>query len=95
MTKLVWEEEHILLKLIDPRQDGFSTEHHLKVLIPRPDHPRPYKISVAWVRREDKRKYEASVIADRTHDEVRYTRHTFRSLKSAKAWCLAIYTMEN
>lgn len=96
MKHLVWEEEHELINL--PSSFGpIHSEHHLKVYVPRPDSPRPYKVSVAWVFREGKRKYAASVVAGSDHitREVRYQRQTFRSLKQAKAWCLAIYRLEN
>ncbi len=84
MTKqLAWEEEFDLYNTLE-------IQHHLKVVIPRPDSPRPYKISVAWVRRIGKRKYEADVVGHTTH----YDNQTFRSLKAAKAWCLAVYSMK-
>lgn len=91
MKHLVWEKEHVFLNMTDPTQPGPVTEHHLKVVVPRPDSPRPYKISVAWVNRVDKRKWMANVVSKTTN----YEKANFTSLKAAKAWCLAIYRLEN
>ena len=87
---LLWEEEYIFLNMTNPNEPGFATEHHLKVVLPRPDHPRPYKVSVAWISRQDKRKYAASVAVGKPP----YDKQTFRSLKAAKAWCLTVYSLE-
>lgn len=91
---LEWEEEHILHMTADVPGPNVIREWHLKRILPRPDSPRPYKVSVAWVYREGDRKFDARVIAGAIHDEVRYDAQKFRSLKQAKAWCLAVYTLE-
>jgi hypothetical protein len=97
MSKLEWEEEHILLNMIKPTDPGVPTEWHLKKLVPRHDHPRPYKVSVAWIALQGKRKYVARVLNPDQNFIVQHEPFfdmTFRSLKQAKAWCLAVYTLE-
>lgn len=94
---LAWEEEHIFINMATPTDPGVSTEWHLKKVIPRPDSPRPYKISVAWIARQGKRKWTARVLNPDQNFIVQHEPFfdmTFRSLKSAKAWCLAVYTLE-
>lgn len=98
MTKLVWEEEHILINMTKPTDPGVHSEWHLKKHVPRPDSPRPLKVSVAWIDRQDKRKYKARVLNPDTTFIVQHEPffdQTFRSLKAAKAWCLTVYTLEN
>lgn len=86
--QLVWEDEHIFINMATEHDPGFMIEHHLKVVMQRPDSPRPYKVSVAWVRRFDKRKWEGVVHTDTM------SKQAFRSRKAAKAWCMAVYSME-
>ena len=48
-----------------------------------------WKVSVAWVTKEGDRKWRVRFIKDDPNDK------TFRSLKAAKAYALAIITLEN
>ena len=90
-----WEEE-----LMPLYQFGGGTEwkvqHHLKKVWdkdPLSDkffaHPLSgkWKVTVAWVTKVDKRKWDCQFV---NHDGNR----TFRSLKAAKAYALAIITLE-
>lgn len=47
-----------------------------------------WKVTVAWVTKVDKRKWDCQFV---NHDGSR----TFRSLKAAKAYAVAIITLEN
>lgn len=91
---LVWEED------LDVFNTNLHMEQrltwHLKKLIPAKDPMDmapfklmngPYKVSLAWVTREGERKYTARFY---NKDNEK----TFRSLKSAKAYALAITTLE-
>lgn len=68
----------------------WEEEWHLKKAIPQPDLQRTWKISVAVVRKIGDRKYHVWFVRGEhsTNDK------TFRSLKAAKAYALAITTLE-
>jgi hypothetical protein len=85
--RLEWETE--LLPSGNPTT--WKVEHHLKKkftedLVGR---PRDFKITVAWVRKIGDRKWLCQFVNH--NDEGR----TFRSLKAAKAYAVAITTLEN
>jgi hypothetical protein len=85
--RLEWEEE--LLPSGNPTT--WQVEHHLKKkftedLVGR---PRDFKITVAWVTKIGDRKWHCQFVNH--NDESR----TFRSLKAAKAYAVAIITLEN
>lgn len=92
---LIWEEE-----LQPSKYDGddnlvWRVEHHLKKVIPADPGEAPpwrlgvgpYKISFAWVMREGERKYSVRFVTMNHNDK------TFRSLKAAKAYALAIVSL--
>lgn len=81
----VWEEE---FPYFAPDSIGGVT-WHLKKLIPPPDRNRFWKISAAWIDRMGERKYRVTFLVDKAHND-----RTFRSLKAAKAYALAIVTLE-
>lgn len=81
----VWEEEYL------PRSPtAWGIEWHLKKIVGKSDKYRDLKVSVAWVRKLDDRKYRVTI---NRHSE-RYNDKTFRSLKAAKAYAVAIVTLE-
>lgn len=86
----VWEQEYNH----EPRRIGpqrFSViDWHLKKLLPSSGLARDvtFMISVAWVRRISDRKYLVTINQHGNDDK------TFRSLKAAKAYALAIVTLE-
>ena len=66
----------------------WKVQHHLKKCLPKNDgSPFHYKVSVAWVTKIGDRKWDCQFV---NHDGSR----TFRSLKAAKAYALAIITLE-
>lgn len=88
----VWEEDYFYTVTMPPK-----TSWHLKKMIPGKD-PRamapfnimtgPYAKSIAWVHKKGERKYHVSFVNKFDSDK------TFRSLKAAKAYALAITTLE-
>lgn len=83
----VWEEEYL-----PQTPTAWGIEWHLKKQIPPPDRERFWKISVAWVRKLDERKYR---VVFQTTPAFNNDNKTFRSLKAAKAYALAIITLTN
>ena len=90
----VWEEDFDIFCEDVPR----SLCWHLKRLVQRDPNAippfritnGPYKVSLAWITREGERKYNVRFMRDvRTNNNK-----TFRSLKAAKAYALAIITLE-
>lgn len=86
---LVWEEDYDVFSVHVP----VRTWHLKKLVAGFGDAPYslgkgPYKVRLAWVTREGERKYTARFY---NKDNEK----TFRSLKSAKAYALAITTLEN
>lgn len=91
MSNLVWEEEFFFLDNPTRFDHSRYPVHHLKkVIIGEPAKQR-YKISVANVQKVGKRQFKAEVTMTNA-DEM--PTQTCRSLAEAKAWCLAIYTLE-
>jgi hypothetical protein len=89
----VWEEDiDIFVSDVSKARPTW----HLKQVIPETLDQAPpwrlgmgrYKVSHAWVSREGERKYEVRFV--RTHFEYN---KTFRSLKAAKAYALAIVSL--
>jgi hypothetical protein len=81
--KYVWEEE--LLPFGIPMI--WAVEHHLKHCLPKTHGSLfDYKVSVAWVRKVGDRRWYCNTIG---HGD-KY----FRTLKSAKAWAVAVKTLE-
>lgn len=91
----VWEEELQPSKYDADDNLVWRVEHHLKrvwdkdPLADKFAHPLSgtWKVSVAWVRKIGDRKWDCQFV---NHDGGR----TFRSLKAAKAYALAIVTLE-
>lgn len=87
----VWEEELQPSKYDADGNLVWRVEHHLKLVWDKDPHPHPlngkWKVSVAWVRKIGDRKWDCQFV---NHDGSR----TFRSLKAAKAYALAIITLE-
>lgn len=82
----VWEEE------LMPLGDGATWKvlHHLKKCLPKNDgSPFHYKVTVAWVTKIGNRKWDCQFV---NHNDGS---RTFRSLKAAKAYAVAITTLEN
>jgi hypothetical protein len=77
---LVWRVEHHLKRVWD--KDKLEGKFHV------PLHG-TWKITVAWVRKIGDRKWQCQFV--NRNDESR----TFRSLKAAKAYAVAIITLEN
>jgi uncharacterized protein YktA (UPF0223 family) len=85
----VWEEELMPEKYLPNDQVEWKVQHHLKKkftedLVGR---PRDFKITVAWVTKIGERKWDCQFV---NHNGSR----TFRSLKAAKAYAVAIITLE-
>jgi hypothetical protein len=86
----VWEPELQPSKYAGDDNLVWRVEHHLKKCLPKTEGSAfDYKISVAWIVKISDRKWRCSFIT--TYDESR----TFRSLKAAKAYTVAIITLEN
>jgi len=86
----VWEEELMPEKYLPNDQVEWKVQHHLKkVLAPTEEfgRVREYKISVAWVTKIGDRKWDCQFV---NHNGSR----TFRSLKAAKAYAVAIITLD-
>ena len=82
--KYIWEEE--LLPVGTPMI--WAVEHHLKHCLPKTHGSLfDYKISVAWVRKVGDRRWYCNTIGQ--GDKY------FRTLKSAKAWAVAVITLED
>ncbi len=82
--KYVWEEE--LLPAGTPMI--WAVEHHLKHCLPKTHGSLfDYKVSVAWVRKVGDRRWYCNTIG--RGDKY------FRTLKSAKAWAVAVVTLED
>lgn len=87
-----WETE--LMQTVSNPSD-WKVQHHLKKVWDKDPlsqkfaHPLigKWKVTVAWVTKVDKRKWDCQFV---NHDGNR----TFRSLKAAKAYALAIITLE-
>lgn len=81
----VWETELI------PSNCDWQAEHHLKRVVDKEQFGVPiqgtWKVTVAWVTKIGNRKWDCQFV---NHDGSR----TFRSLKAAKAYALAIITLE-
>lgn len=90
----VWEEEYIHepRRIAEPQR--FSViEWHLKHVVGRHERTgHDLKVSVAYIRRLDERKYRVvfQMTPAFTNDNK-----TFRSLKAAKAYAVAIVTLDN
>lgn len=89
MNQLVWEEDIDIFA--SPSGYGtLSTSWHLKRIWDSDNSMRStWKVSLAWINKGGDRKYH-----------LRFARNncdakTFRSLKAAKAYALAIITLEN
>lgn len=79
----VWEEELIPIGIAT-----WKLQHHLKKYLPKNDgSPFDYKI-VAWVIKIGDRKWDAQFVNNNGN-------RTFRSLKAAKAYAVAIITLED
>ena len=84
----VWEEEWVRPGVAVP-VDLRDFEWHLKKVIPNKHRPDGvYKGSVAWVRRIGDRKYRVTINQHGNDDK------TFRSLKAAKAYAVAVVTLD-
>lgn len=83
----VWEEEWIrpCVSQVDLR----DFEWHLKKIVGKSERGNDLKISLAWVRKIDDRKWHATINSHNNDNK------TFRSLKAAKAYAVAIITLDN
>lgn len=80
----IWEEE--LLPVGTPMK--WAVEHHLKKCLPKTEgSPFDYKVSYAWVQKVGDRRWYCHTIG--RGDKY------FRTLKSAKAWAVAVITLED
>jgi hypothetical protein len=94
--RYVWETELMPEKYLPNDQVEWKVQHHLKKvwdkdpLENRFDKPMlgQWKVTVAWVTKIGDRKWDCQFV---NHDGSR----TFRSLKAAKAYAVAITTLEN
>ena len=86
MSNLVWEIEYLGWN----GQSQFEPQHHLKVAWTAPTGLKDYnyKVSVAWITRPEKRKWFLS-FADGQPPKM------FKTLKAAKAYAVAIVTLES
>jgi hypothetical protein len=83
--RYVWETE--LMPVGNPTT--WQVEHHLKQCLPKTEGSAfDYKFTAAWVRKVKDRKWGCYFV---NNDESRM----FRSLKAAKAYAVAIITLEN
>jgi monoamine oxidase len=86
----VWEEELMPDKYLPNDQVEWKIQHHFKKCLPKTyGSAFDYKFSVAWVTNRGDRKWYCQFVNN--NDESR----TFRSLKAAKAYVVAIITLEN
>lgn len=86
MTNLVWEHEIIGW---DGKLQDTPTLHLKKAWRSHDGRDDPlYKISVAWIGRAGKRKWVLTIVND-------YTPINFSTLKAAKAYAVAIVSLES
>jgi hypothetical protein len=82
----VWEEELMPSKYDDNLV--WKMQHHLKRCLPKNvGSPFNYKATVAWVTKIGDRKWDCQFVNNNGS-------RTFRSLKAAKAYAVAIITLE-
>lgn len=82
----VWEEE---LMSNHGVPTVWQVQHHLKKCLPKNDgSPFHYKVTFAWVTKIADRKWDAQFVNNNGS-------RTFRSLKAAKAYAVAIITLED
>ncbi len=82
----VWEEEAFIANRGVPTV--YKIEHHLKQCLPKTHgSPFDYKFTVAWVQKVGDRRWYC-------HTVGRGDKY-FRTLKSAKAWAVAVVTLED
>lgn len=84
---LVWEEEYLA-----HQATAWAIEWHLKKIVGRNVKNRDLKISVAYIRKLDDRKYR---VVFQTSPAFNNDNKTFRSLKAAKAYAVAIVVLDN
>ena len=85
----VWETELLPEKYLPNDQVEWKVQHHLKKCLPKTEGSAfDYKLTTAWVTKIGDRKWDCQFV---NHDGSR----TFRSLKAAKAYAVAIITLEN
>lgn len=91
---LVWEEDYFYTST---QTTDRAISWHLKRMVPAKDPMAmapynimtgPYSISLAWVHQRGEHNYHVSFVNKFDNDK------TFRSLKAAKAYALAIVTLE-
>jgi hypothetical protein len=84
----VWETELMPEKYLPNDQVEWKVEHHLKACLPKTEGSAfDYKITAAYVIKIGDRKWDCHLV---NNDESR----TFHSLKAAKAYAVAIITLE-
>lgn len=83
MSQLFWEEDIDVFRF--PGADARVTWHLKKRIQPM---DRMYRVSLAWITREGDRKYTVRLL-----DHTNYNK-TFRSLKAAKAYAVAIVSLD-
>jgi len=99
MSQLVWEED---INVFKPNPGPLDVIWHLKRAVPKDPLKDKFqttldgtwKVSVAWVHRLGDRKYSVQIWNDNRMRVIEEGR-TFRSLKAAKAYAVAIITLEN
>jgi len=85
----VWETE----LMPSGKPTAWKVEHHLKKCLPKTEGSLfNYKVSVAYVVKIGDRKWACQTINKSIHNNES---RTFRSLKAAKAYAVAIITLEN
>jgi hypothetical protein len=87
--KYVWETELMPEKYLPNGQVEWKEQWHLKQCLPKNDGSVfDYKITVCWVTKIGDRKWDCQFVNNNGS-------RTFRSLKAAKAYAVAIITLEN
>lgn len=92
--RYVWEED---IDIFTVNTSDLRVQWHLKRVIPDSQGIRlnGYKATVAWISREGDRKYRLRHLGDMNHmTNWNKNDKTFRSLKAAKAYAVAIITLE-
>jgi hypothetical protein len=85
----VWETELFPARYLPNDQVDWALQWHLKKCLPKTEGSAfNYKISVAWVTKIGERKWDAQFVNNNGS-------RTFRSLKAAKAYAVAIITLED